>query len=71
MVRTVAYKCFYRIPILHFRNIEADYLREGVIFGLVWLGINILLDVVILIPMAGILFAECFTQTGLCYLLSR
>ncbi|MDP2218045.1 MAG: hypothetical protein Q8J68_12250 [Methanolobus sp.] len=51
----------------YFRNIGADYLREGVILGLTWFGINILLDLLVLIPMSGMSLADYFAQIGLRY----
>jgi hypothetical protein len=37
----------------YFKKINADYFKEGIIVGLTWFGINILLDLLILIPMSG------------------
>ena len=52
----------------YFKKINADYFKEGIIVGLTWFGINILLDVLILIPMSGMSIADYFTQIGIMYL---
>jgi len=54
--------------VLYFRKIKADYLKEGIITGIIWLVINILLDLLILIPMSGMPVSKYFTQIGLGYL---
>lgn len=54
--------------ISYFKKISAAYLREGVMVGIVWFGINILLDLLILLPMSGMSMADYFTQIGLRYL---
>lgn len=52
----------------YFKRIEKNYFREGIIVGSTWFGINILLDLLVLIPMSGMLIADYFTQIGLRYL---
>lgn len=54
--------------ISYFRRITASYFKEGVMVGFIWLGINILLDLLVLIPMSGMSIADYFTQIGLRYL---
>ena len=54
--------------VLYFRKINGDYLKEGIIVGLTWLGINLLLDLLVLIPMSGMSIADYFTQIGIRYL---
>lgn len=54
--------------ILYFKNINADYLKEGIIVGVIWFVINIGLDLLILIPMSGKSIPDYFTQIGLGYL---
>lgn len=54
--------------ISYFKIIIADYFKEGVIVGFVWFGINILLDLLVLIPMSGMSIADYFTQIGLRYI---
>ncbi len=52
----------------YFKKIDTRYLKEGIIVGLTWFGINILLDLLVLIPMSGMTIADYFTQIGLRYL---
>jgi len=54
--------------ISYFKKINTGYLREGIIVGLTWFGINILLDLLVLIPISGMSVADYFTQIGLRYL---
>jgi hypothetical protein len=54
---------------LYFRALEKDYLREGITVGLVWFTINILLDLVALVPMSGMSIGDYFAQIGLRYLI--
>ncbi len=51
--------------ISYFRNINVDYLKEGIIVGLLWFGINILMDLLILIPISGMSIEDYFKQIGL------
>lgn len=52
----------------YFKKIHADYYKEGIIVGITWFGINILLDLLVLIPMSGMSIVNYFTQIGLSYL---
>ena len=52
----------------YFKKIDTDFNREGVIVGLTWLGLNILLDLAILIPMSGLSIPDYFAQIGLRYI---
>ena len=54
--------------ISYFKRVDADYLKEGIMVGVIWFGINILLDLMVLIPMSGMLITNYFTQIGLRYL---
>ncbi len=54
--------------ISYFKKIEAEYLNEGIRVGVVWLVVNILLDLLILVPMSGMFIADYFAQIGLRYL---
>lgn len=55
--------------ILYFKKIHADYLKEGILVGILWFVINILLDLLVLIPMSGMSISDYFTQIGLRYLM--
>jgi uncharacterized membrane protein YpjA len=52
----------------YFKKISTAYLKEGIIVGVAWFGINILLDLLILIPMSGMSITDYFTQIGIRYL---
>jgi uncharacterized membrane protein YpjA len=52
----------------YFKKITVDYLKEGITVGVVWFVINILLDLLVLIPMSGMSLSNYFTQIGLRYL---
>ena len=54
--------------ISYFKKINTNYLKEGILVGLTWFGINILLDLLFLIPMSGMSVADYFTQIGIRYL---
>jgi hypothetical protein len=52
----------------HFKPIRENYLREGILVGVVWLALNLLLDVLVLLPMSGMPLREYFTRIGLGYI---
>lgn len=52
----------------YFKKINEAYLKEGIITGVIWFGLNILLDLLILIPMSGLSIADYFTQIGIRYI---
>ena len=52
----------------YFKRINDGYLKEGIVIGITWLFINLILDLLILIPMSGMAYGEYFTQIGLRYL---
>ena len=54
--------------ISYFRKINADYLKVGIIIGLTWFGMSILLDLLVLIPMSGMSISDYFTQIGVRYI---
>lgn len=54
--------------ISYFKKIESDFFKEGILVGVVWFALNILLDVLILIPMSGMTIPDYFAQIGLRYL---
>ena len=54
--------------ISYFKKINTEYFKEGIIVGLTWFGINILLDLLVLIPMSGMSIADYFMQIGISYL---
>ena len=56
------------LMVLYFKNIQKDYLREGIIIGMVWFAINIILDLLVLLPMSGMSVPDYFAQIGIRYL---
>ncbi len=54
--------------ISYFKKINTAYLKEGIIVGIVWFGINILMDLLILLPMSKMSITDYFTQIGIRYL---
>ena len=54
--------------IYYFKKVNIGYLKEGFIVGLIWLSINILLDLLVLIPMSGMSIANYFMQIGIRYI---
>lgn len=54
--------------ISYFKKIDSDFFKEGVVVGIVWFGLNILLDLLILLPMSGMPINDYFSQIGLQYL---
>ena len=52
----------------YFKRIRANYLMEGIIVGITWFIINIVLDILILIPMSGMALPGYFAEIGLRYL---
>ena len=55
--------CLYRL----FGSINQDYLRWGVIIGIVWMVINWLLDILILLPLSGDSVGQWFGAIGVRY----
>lgn len=52
----------------YFMLANNDFIRNGVITGLSWFAINIILDVIILIPIMKVTFADYFMSIGLRYI---
>jgi hypothetical protein len=48
--------------------VDSDYILNGVIVGLSWFAINIILDALILIPIMKTSFADYFMSIGLSYI---
>ncbi|MEE9564749.1 MAG: hypothetical protein V3V63_03470 [Candidatus Hydrothermarchaeaceae archaeon] len=55
--------------VLYFRGLKKDYLKEGVIVGLAWFAINIIMDLAVLVPMSGMSIGSYFAQIGLRYII--
>ena len=50
--------------VLYFRKIDKNYLPEGIMVGIVWFVLNILLDLLILVPMSKMAVGTYFAQIG-------
>lgn len=53
----------------YFWKISDRFVREGITVGLCWFLINIVLDVIVLLPMSQMDFGTYFQQIGMRYLL--
>jgi hypothetical protein len=60
--------CATILLVLLFLTIFNNFLKEGIIIGLVWLILNWILDALILLPMNGMDLTTYFSQIGLRYL---
>jgi hypothetical protein len=54
--------------VLFFRKASSAYLREGIAVGVMWLGVSIVLDLLILVPMSAMSIGEYFARIGMGYL---
>lgn len=52
-----------------FQKVQKNFLKEGIVVGLVWLAINYILDLIILLPMSKLTVKDWFFQIGLRYLI--
>ncbi len=66
MVVGVISGCFLLFQ--YFKLVAGDFIRNGIIVGISWLAINIILDALILIPITKTTFAEYFMSIGLSYI---
>jgi hypothetical protein len=54
--------------VLYFKKIEQNFLTAGIIIGILWFAINILLDLLVLVPMSKMPIGTYFLHIGLRYL---
>ena len=54
---------------IYFKKQKGEYLKSGIIIGISWFIINILLDVIILLPMSKMSMSDYIAQIGIRYLL--
>jgi hypothetical protein len=52
----------------YFQHVFSDFIREGALTGFFWLAINLVLDIVILVPFAKMAYKDYFSAIGLRYL---
>ena len=55
--------------IIYFRKIDLNFLREGAYIGMSWFVINCILDILVLLPLAGMSMTTWFAQIGMRYLM--
>ena len=53
---------------LYFLKVEKDFLKEGIVLGLVWMIVNWLLDFGALLPLSKMPYGQYFAEIGLRYL---
>ena len=54
--------------VIYFKHVTGNFQREGIRLGIFWFVLNILLDMIILIPMSGMSLPDYFAQIGLRYI---
>lgn len=55
--------------VLYFKKIEQNFLVEGTTIGCVWFVINVILDLLVLVPLSKMSIGTYFIQIGLRYLI--
>lgn len=53
----------------YFKSVKDNFVKEGVLVGALWFAINIILDLIILIPMSKMSIGDYAMQIGLRYLM--
>ena len=56
------------LAVHYFRGVTHDFLRQGIVLGVVWIAVNWLLDVAVLLPLSGMSPGRYFLEIGLRYL---
>ena len=51
-----------------FKDVKKEQIQEGFVIGIIWYVMNILLDVIILLPMSGMPFSQYYAEIGMRYL---
>ena len=54
--------------VAYFKRVTENYRNEGIRIGIFWFVLNILLDMVLLLPMSGMSLPDYFAQIGLRYI---
>ncbi len=52
----------------YFRGVKSGFLREGLLLGLLWLAMNLVLDLTVLVPTTGMSLRDYAFQIGFGYL---
>lgn len=53
----------------YFKSVKGNFVKEGVLVGALWWAINIILDLIILVPMSKMSIRDYVFQIGLRYLM--
>jgi hypothetical protein len=54
--------------VIYFKKLTDNYLKEGILVGIAWFLINIILDLLVLLPMSKMPLGMYFSAIGLRYL---
>lgn len=54
--------------ILYFKKIHNNYFNEGIVLGLSWFAINILMDLLVIVIILGMPVGDYFTRIGISYI---
>ena len=54
--------------VLYFNKVEKDFLKEGIILGVVWIIVNWLMDFAALLPLSKMPYGQYFMEIGLRYI---
>lgn len=57
------------VLVKYFKSVKDNFVKEGVLVGVLWFAINIILDVIILMPMSKMSLKDYIMQIGLRYLM--
>lgn len=52
----------------YFQAVTAEYVRQGVTVGLLWMAINLVLDFIFLVPMSKLTLTDYLLTIGISYL---
>lgn len=55
--------------IKYFKNVEKNFIKEGLLLGALWLAINLLFDLLVLVPMGKMPIGQYFLEIGVGYLM--
>jgi len=54
--------------VLYFNKIEKDFLKEGIVLGIVWMAVSWILDYFVLLPLSKMPLSRYFLEIGLRYI---
>ncbi|MBP2652993.1 MAG: hypothetical protein H6Q73_562 [Firmicutes bacterium] len=61
--------CGASLLVYYFKTIKSRYISEGIVIGLIWLVINVVFDLITIVPMSKMTIVDYCYQIGLRYLL--